>query len=57
VTRNNAKEIAGKGKKATKMKDIKVSILGHIQRGSPSAQDRILASQLGVGHFRRINNW
>ena len=31
------------------MKDIKVSILGHIQRGgTPSAQDRILASQLGL---------
>ncbi len=30
--------------------DSRVSILGHIQRGgSPSARDRILASQLGCG--------
>jgi 6-phosphofructokinase 1 len=30
--------------------DVRVSILGHLQRGgSPSAQDRILASRLGVG--------
>lgn len=30
--------------------DVKVSILGHLQRGgSPSAADRILASRMGVG--------
>lgn len=30
--------------------DVRVSILGHLQRGgSPSASDRILASRLGVG--------
>lgn len=46
----NAMEIAEKVKKQIKQKDIKVSILGHIQRGgSPSAQDRILASRLGLG--------
>jgi 6-phosphofructokinase 1 len=46
----NAMEIAAKVKKQIKQKDIKVSILGHIQRGgSPSAQDRILASRLGLG--------
>jgi 6-phosphofructokinase 1 len=46
----NAMEIAAKVKKAISQKDIKVSILGHIQRGgSPSAQDRILASRLGLG--------
>jgi 6-phosphofructokinase 1 len=29
--------------------DVRVTILGHIQRGgSPSAQDRILASRLGA---------
>lgn len=45
----NAMEIAEKVKKQVHMKDIKVSILGHIQRGgTPSAQDRILASQLGL---------
>ncbi|WMN11388.1 6-phosphofructokinase [Marivirga salinae] len=46
----NAMEIAAKVKKELSQKDIKVSILGHIQRGgSPSAQDRILASRLGLG--------
>ncbi len=45
----NAMEIAEKVKSQIPMKDVKVSILGHIQRGgSPSAQDRILASQLGL---------
>ena len=30
--------------------DVRVSILGHLQRGgSPSARDRILASRLGAG--------
>jgi len=29
--------------------DVRVSILGHLQRGgAPSAQDRILASRMGV---------
>lgn len=46
----NAMEIAEKVKKQISQKDIKVSILGHIQRGgSPSAQDRILASRIGLG--------
>ncbi|MBK6267293.1 6-phosphofructokinase [Marivirga sp. S37H4] len=46
----NAMEIAEKVKSQIHMKDVKVSILGHIQRGgSPSAQDRILASRLGLG--------
>ncbi|SMG37427.1 6-phosphofructokinase [Marivirga sericea] len=46
----NAMEIAEKVKKEISQKDVKVSILGHIQRGgSPSAQDRILASRLGLG--------
>lgn len=46
----NAMEIAAKVKKEIPQKDIKVSILGHIQRGgSPSANDRILASRLGLG--------
>lgn len=45
----NAMEIAEKVKKHIPNKDVKVSILGHIQRGgTPSAQDRILASQLGL---------
>lgn len=35
--------------------DVRVSILGHLQRGGrPSARDRILASQLGVGAIDAI---
>jgi 6-phosphofructokinase 1 len=53
----NAMEIAEKVKAKVDMKDIKVSILGHIQRGgSPSAQDRILASRLGLGALEGLMN-
>lgn len=35
--------------------DVRVSILGHLQRGgSPSASDRILASRLGVGAVQAL---
>jgi 6-phosphofructokinase 1 len=35
--------------------DVRVSILGHLQRGgSPSARDRILASITGVGAIEAI---
>jgi len=35
--------------------DVRVSILGHLQRGgSPSARDRILASCTGVGAIEAI---
>lgn len=35
--------------------DVRVSILGHLQRGgSPSAHDRILASRTGVGAIEAI---
>jgi 6-phosphofructokinase 1 len=35
--------------------DVKVSVLGHIQRGgSPTAMDRVLASQLGAGAVQAI---
>ncbi len=45
----NAHEIAAKVKKRLPEKDIRVTTLGHIQRGGvPSARDRILASRLGV---------
>jgi 6-phosphofructokinase 1 len=47
----NAIEIAKKVKEACKtaIQDHRVTILGHIQRGgAPSAQDRILASRLGL---------
>ena len=53
----NAMEIAEKVKSQIAMKDIKVSILGHIQRGgTPSAQDRILASRLGLGALEGLMN-
>lgn len=53
----NAMEIAEKVKKEIQQKDIRVSILGHIQRGgSPSAQDRILASRLGLGALEGLLN-
>lgn len=36
--------------------DVRVSILGHLQRGgSPTAHDRILASRTGVGAIEAIN--
>jgi len=45
----NAQVIAAKVKEKLPDLDIRVSVLGHIQRGgSPTAQDRILASRLGV---------
>ncbi|MEA2043221.1 MAG: 6-phosphofructokinase [Bacteroidota bacterium] len=44
-----SKEIAEKIAKRHKNMDIKVNVLGHIQRGgSPTAFDRYLASRLGV---------
>lgn len=44
-----AVEIASKIKKQLPYYDIKVTILGHLQRGgAPSALDRVLASKLGV---------
>lgn len=44
-----AAEIASKIKKLLPYYDIKVTILGHLQRGgSPSSFDRVLASKLGV---------
>lgn len=37
--------------------DIRVTVLGHIQRGgSPSARDRVLASQLGAGAVNFLLN-
>ena len=44
-----AGEIAEKVKKFLPSYDIKVTILGHLQRGgAPSSFDRLLASKLGV---------
>ena len=37
--------------------DVRVSILGHLQRGgTPSAYDRILASRLGVGAINALQD-
>ena len=45
----NATQIANKVKEKTTSLDIKVTILGHIQRGGiPTAKDRILASRTGI---------
>lgn len=44
-----AMEVVAKVRDRLKGKDLKVSILGHIQRGgAPTAADRILASRLGL---------
>ncbi len=53
----NANYIAEKVKKEMPELDIKVSILGHIQRGgSPTAIDRLLASRLGIGAVEGLMN-
>ncbi len=42
-------EIAARAKEAIPQMDARVSIIGHIQRGgSPTAADRLLASQMGI---------
>ena len=42
-------EIAARAKEAIPQMDARVSIIGHIQRGgSPTAADRLLASQIGI---------
>ena len=44
----SAMEIASKLKEKTDQFDVKVTIIGHLQRGgSPTCQDRVLASRLG----------
>lgn len=46
----NTYELAEKTKQKFEKADIRVTILGHIQRGgSPSCADRVLASRLGYG--------
>ena len=47
-TTGNAHEIADKVKIEIPNTDIKVTVIGHLQRGgSPTARDRVLASRLG----------
>nr|WP_308571339.1 6-phosphofructokinase [uncultured Prevotella sp.] len=46
---------AGRVRKEFPQYDVRVSILGHLQRGgSPSARDRILSSRTGVGAIEAI---
>lgn len=55
----NATEVAAKVKELTNDldMDIKVTILGHIQRGgSPTARDRILASRTGIAAVEGLLN-
>ncbi|MDQ3290877.1 MAG: 6-phosphofructokinase, partial [Bacteroidota bacterium] len=53
----NATEIAARVKEAIPQMDARVSILGHIQRGgSPTAADRLLASQIGIACVEGLLN-
>lgn len=53
----SAFEISQKVKKQIPDKDIKVTTLGHIQRGgNPSAQDRIIGSRMGLGAIQGLLN-
>ena len=52
-----ALEIAAEVREQLKGKDLRVTTLGHIQRGGrPSAADRILASRLGLGAIEGLIN-
>ncbi|MDP2176061.1 MAG: 6-phosphofructokinase [Bacteroidota bacterium] len=56
-TEGNAFEIADKFKKQFTHFDIRVSVLGHIQRGGkPTVNDRILASTLGSAAVESLLN-
>ncbi len=53
----NAMEIAAKVKQKLKDADIRVTTLGHVQRGgAPSAKDRILASRMGLSAIEGLIN-
>lgn len=53
----NAHEIANKVKEKLPKLDIRVSTLGHLQRGgAPSSRDRILASRLGLAAVEGLIN-
>lgn len=50
-----AMKLAQRVKKEYPQYDVRVSILGHLQRGgSPSAQDRILASRMGIAAIQAL---
>ena len=53
----NATEIAARVKEAIPQMDARVTILGHVQRGgSPTAADRLLASQIGIACVEGLLN-
>ena len=53
----NATEIAAKVKEVIPQMDARVTILGHVQRGgSPTAADRLLASQIGIACVEGLLN-
>jgi 6-phosphofructokinase 1 len=53
----HANEVANRIKASMAQLDIRVTTLGHIQRGgSPTAYDRILASRLGLGALEGLLN-
>ena len=48
-------KLAERVKKEYPQYDVRVSILGHLQRGgSPTAQDRILASRMGIAAIQAL---
>ncbi|MGV3505351.1 MAG: 6-phosphofructokinase [Adhaeribacter sp.] len=53
----NAQEVATQVKAALPQMDARVTILGHVQRGgSPTAADRLLASQIGIATVEGLIN-
>jgi 6-phosphofructokinase 1 len=53
----NATDIAAQVKEALPQMDARVTILGHVQRGgSPTAADRLLASQIGIATVEGLLN-
>jgi len=53
----NATQIAAKVKETLPQMDARVTILGHVQRGgSPTAADRLLASQIGIAAVEGLIN-
>lgn len=53
----NAQQLADMIKKMDSSYDIKVAVLGHIQRGgTPTVQDRVIASRMGVAAVEALLN-
>ncbi|WP_345221897.1 6-phosphofructokinase [Hymenobacter koreensis] len=53
----NATTVAAKVKEAIPELDVRVTVIGHIQRGgAPSAADRLLASQIGIAAVEGLIN-